>query len=292
MTPQQSTRVGLFIAFGVVLAALNVETLRGVVAVSRANETASHLVLIPFVSAALILLQRHEIFASLKTATLPGFLVGGAGVAVLIGERAHRGGVVSNDSLSIMMAALVVTLIGSFLLCFGVRAFRTALFPLLFLVFAIPIPLSALAAATRFLKAGSTETVAGLFQLTGTPHHRDGFVFTLPTFVIEVADECSGIRSSIGLLLTALLAGHLFLRSWWRKAILVVAVVPLAMLKNGIRIATLSLLAEHVDRGYLTGQLHHEGGIVFFLLTLALLAPLFIILEKSEMKAAGGAAVS
>ena len=104
----------------------------------------------------------------------------------------------------------------------------------------------------------------------------------LPKFVIEIADECSGIRSSIALLLTSLMVGHMFLRTWWKKALLVAAIFPMAMLKNGIRIVSLSLLASYVDPGFLTGQLHHDGGIVFFLLSLALLAPLFLLLCRSD----------
>ena len=61
------------------------------------------------------------------------------------------------------------------------------------------------------------------------------------------------------------------------------AVFPLAMLKNGIRIVSLSLFATYVDPGFLTGRLHHEGGIVFFLLTLAMMAPLLLFLRNSEM---------
>ena len=77
----------------------------------------------------------------------------------------------------------------------------------------IPIPEFVLDGAVLFLKNASAETVSALFTLAGTPHYREGFVFALPNVVIEVADACSGIRSSIGLLLASLLAGHLFLRT-------------------------------------------------------------------------------
>jgi len=100
--------------------------------------------------------------------------------------------------------------------------------------------------------------------------------------VIEIADECSGIRSSIALVLTGLLAGHTFLREHWTKALLLIAVLPVTLLKNGIRIVTLTLLALHVDSGFLTGQLHHEGGIVFFVISLAMVAPLVPILRRAE----------
>jgi hypothetical protein len=41
----------------------------------------------------------------------------------------------------------------------------------------------------------------------------------------------------------------------------------------------------YVDPEFLTGQLHHEGGIVFFLLALALLAPVLFVLRRLEPRA-------
>jgi exosortase/archaeosortase family protein len=90
------------------------------------------------------------------------------------------------------------------------------------------------------------------------------------------------------MLLTSLLAGHAFLERSWHKALLVLAILPITMFKNGIRIVTLSLLAMHVDPGFLTGQLHHEGGIVFFVIGLAMLAPVFAVLRRLETTRAVG----
>ena len=127
--------------------------------------------------------------------------------------------------------------------------------------------------------------VGALFTVTSTPHHREAFVFSLPTLAIEIADECSGIRSSIALILTTLLVADQFLKTTtWRLA-LVAAALPFAILKNGIRIATLTLLSLHVDPSFLTGQLHHEGGMVFFVLTLALMTPLLFALQRAERRA-------
>ena len=63
------------------------------------------------------------------------------------------------------------------------------------------------------------------------------------------------------------------------KHLLIVATLPIAILKNAIRIVSLSLLAANVDQGFLTGQLHHEGGFVFFLLALAIVFPLLSYLR-------------
>jgi hypothetical protein len=57
----------------------------------------------------------------------------------------------------------------------------------------------------------------------------------------------------------------------------------MAILKNAIRIVALTLLSIHVDPGFLTGQLHHEGGIVFFLLALALMTPILLLLRGFEL---------
>ncbi len=242
---------------------------------SRQGMTASHLILIPFVTAVLVFQGRTTIFASVETAWRAGASVMLAGLGLFI--------VAGREDLTLGVTSLVVVWLGSFLLMYGRTAFRAALFPLLFLAFTIPIPGVLLDAAVGVLKAGSTEVVSTLFTLTGTPFFREGFVFTLPDFVIGIADECSGIRSSLALLLTTLLAGHMFLERGWTRALLVVVVLPVTILKNGIRIAGLSLLSIYVDPGFLKGHLHREGGVGFSLLALAMLVPVFVLLRRSEI---------
>ena len=85
------------------------------------------------------------------------------------------------------------------------------------------------------------------FRIMGVPAVRQGFDFALPGVTIRVAQECSGIRSSLALMMTAVLAGHLWLRSFPRTFLLCVATVPIAIAKNGLRIAVLSWLAIYID---------------------------------------------
>jgi exosortase len=278
------SRFLLFGVFTCCLIAGNIGVVRALFEFSMSNRTASHVIGIPFVTLVLIYQNRESIFSSIRLAPLRGVGLVLVGLGLSLGGRLITGSGPLEGSLSVLVAGMVVSWVGGFVLIFGGDAARAALFPLLFLGFTIPIPPALLDAATQVLKNGSTEAVAGLFTLTGTPYHRDGFVFSLPQFVIEVADECSGIRSSIALMLTGLLAGHVFLRDSWAKAFIVAAVLPVTILKNGVRIVTLSLLAMHVDPGFLTGQLHHEGGIVFFLLALVMMAPVLAVLRKSETR--------
>jgi exosortase len=115
---------------------------------------------------------------------------------------------------------------------------------------------------------------------------REGLVFSLPELTIEVARECSGIRSSIALLVTALVLGYLYLRSNWRRACLIILVIPIAILKNAVRIATLSSLGSYVSIDYINGTLHHGGGPVFSLLSLSLLLGVLWSLRRRERRSA------
>jgi len=120
------------------------------------------------------------------------------------------------------------------------------------------------------------------FQIVGTPVSRHGFLLSVPGVTIEVAKECSSIRSSIALFITCLLAAHLYIRTGWKKFVVVVLALLLSVVKNGIRIATLTLLSIYVNPGFLTGKLHHEGGFLFFLIALLILLPVFLWMEKSD----------
>src|SRR4029077_14865591 len=132
------------------------------------------------------------------------------------------------------------------------------------------------------LQKGSAETTAAVFDLMGVPFLREGFVFHLARANIEVARECSGIRSSMALLILALLVVHFRLKSNWKKALFVACGLLMMMIKNGIRIATLTLLAVYVNPSFLTGKLHHDGGVVFFLLGLLFLLPVLLLLQRGE----------
>jgi exosortase len=171
---------------------------------------------------------------------------------------------------------------GGFLLCYGFGAFQAAAFPLLFLLLMVPLPDLMLDRVIRALQQGSTEIAYLMFQAVGTPVSRHGFLLSVPGVTIEVAKECSSIRSSLALFITCLLAAHLYLRTGWKMLLFVLLSLPVSVIKNGIRIATLTLLSIYVDPGFLSGKLHREGGFVFFFIALLILFPVFLWLERSD----------
>lgn len=189
-----------------------------------------------------------------------------------------------NDYATIVTLSSLVMLWGVFLLSYGIEAFRVALFPLLFLLFTVPVPAFFMNKIIAFLQIGSTEFANILFWVSQVPYIREGFIFQLPGVSVEVAPECSGIRSGLALFITALLAGYLFLDSRWHRLFLALCVFPITMLKNGIRITTLTLLGVYMDPRILHSSLHREGGIPFFILALLLMAPILYFLKKREKK--------
>ena len=128
----------------------------------------------------------------------------------------------------------------------------------------------------------ATHIAYVLLKLTGMPIYKNDVFFTLPGLVVEVAPECSGIRSGISLLILCLLAGNVVLHSWPKKLALVLTAIPILMFKNALRIGTLSFLAVRIDHRILTSRLHREGGIPFFVVGLLLMYPILQYLIKSE----------
>lgn len=257
-------------------------TISSLVAYSLQHESCSHIVLIPFVSAYLLVTERKRIFFTTRPPGTAGIclIVVGAALYWLTtrGSLPEHG----NVPLSAATLALVLVWIGGFLWSYGLASARAAVFPLLFLLLMVPLPDHVLSWVIYQLQRGSTEVAYLLFKIVGVPTLRQGFVLSVPTVTIEVASECSGIRSSLALFITCLLAAHFYLRTPWKITVFLLLVFPLAVFKNGVRIVTLTLLSIHVDPGFLHGYLHHDGGFVFFALALLLLLPVFLVLERSE----------
>jgi exosortase len=282
-----SQRHTLFAALVAVFALSGIGVIRGIIALSLdlENKHSSYVVLVPIISAVLLFWDRKAAFSNLATSVWPASVAFAASGLLLFAGRTVAGGLDSNDQLSLMTATLVAAIYGAWLLSYGAKAFRTALFPLLFLGLTIPIPSRIMDAIVHFLQMGSADVVSLLFTLTGTPAYRNtDVVFVLPGATIEVAEACSGIRSTLAILLITLLAAHMLLRSNWRRTALMLAVVPISLIKNAVRIVALSLLAIHYDMGFLTGNLHHEGGVVFMMIGLFLEYPVLSLLARSEAK--------
>jgi exosortase len=239
----------------------------------------THLLLIVPISVSLIFSERDL----LKLAPGPAVGLGSFLLiaAILIGVFSRTISQIDVE-LSFNMLAIVIWWIGSFVLCFGSRVARLFLFPLCFLFWLVPIPGPLLEKIVAFWQHGSAISASLLFSALGIPNTQDGVMLSIPGLNLEVAQECSSLRSSLMLIVTSMVLAQLFLQSFWRKAVVVLAAIPLSIAKNGLRIFTISMLGTRVDPGFLHGNLHRHGGIVFFLLALGAVVLLLWLLNRSE----------
>jgi exosortase len=252
-------------------------------ALALRNDEYTHILLILPISAALIVLEWPSLRSKVTSNVPVGCVLLAA--AILVAGFAEGSSSLSSDvQLSIEMFAIVLSWIGAFVSCFGSRVSRSVLFSLCFLFGLVPFPQLILERVVHLLQQGSTWAAAALFWVVGVPVAQDGFLLTVPGLTVEVAQECSSIRSSSMLLVTTMVLAQLLLRSPWRKALVIAIAVPLSVAKNGLRIFTIVMLATRVDPAYLTGRLHREGGIVFFTIALAAILGLIWILRRSEGK--------
>lgn len=244
----------------------------------------SDLPLVPFVSLYLVWIQRRSLPRLSPPAWTAAAIFAGSGLLLLVAREFVFGTVplADVDCLAFDMAAFLFFLAALCFVFLGGHVMRAIAFPFCLLAFIIPFPEIVRHGLETFLQHGSADVAGFFFMLAGTPTFQDGVQFQLPGFALQVAPECSGIHSSVVLFITSLVAGRLFLRSPWKRMLLVLAVVPLALLRNGFRIFVIGELCVHVGPQMINSPIHRHGGPLFFVLSLFLFFPFLLFLRKTE----------
>jgi exosortase C (VPDSG-CTERM-specific) len=258
----------------VILCAAFAVPLREIATYTAHSDVHSYVLLIPFVTAYLIYIRWEQLSNKLRTSWGPAAVLGAIGVGALFASQ-HFSNLGRNDHMTLIALSFVCFAISGVFLFLGTKWARSAMFPLFFLAFFIPLPEIVVDILEEASKQASAEVASWLFLITGTPFLRTETLFQLPGITIAVAKECSGIRSTLVLIITSLLAANMFLRTTWRRALLVAAVVPLGLLRNAVRILVISLLCVHIGPHMIHSVVHRRGGPFFFALSLL---PLFAML--------------
>src|ERR1700751_3723133 len=196
------------------------------------NDEYTYILLILPVSAAPLLLERRSLSGMTAFAIRPGVGLLIVAVAIDLCMRVWSTRIGSDVQLSIAMLALVLAWIGSFVISFGLRASRSALFPLLFLFGMVPLPRLLLDTVIALLQQGSAWSAHGVFTLFGVPADQSGVFLTIPNLTVQVSQECSSIRSSSMLLVTTVVLAQILLHTRWHKALVIALTVPLSISKN------------------------------------------------------------
>lgn len=219
----------------------------------------SHGVLVPAIAAFLIWQRRREILWAEAQPSLWGLgLLGGSLLVYLVSLRAHIA-VSANLAMVSSLAGLVWWNLGD-------RLFRQLLFPLAFLFFMVPVPVSIAGAVAFPLQLFATSASATAIGALGIPVLKEGTMLYFAKASLEVTEACSGIRSMLAYLTLGVLFVHLAGNTLGRvgKAILLVSTIPLALFVNILRISGTGVLATVFGGEVARGFLHDFSGLVVF----------------------------
>lgn len=262
------------------------------------------------VLAALIALLYHDILSRLTQQWLNdpnfshGFFVPAFSAFVIWNERKRLAGLGAQPSwwgallVALSLCVLVVgvlgaelflsrsslvLLLGGLLLQFrGWPWMRALFFPWAFLLLMIPIPAIVFNQIAFPLQLLASKLASVLLSLFGVPVLREGNVIHLPAMSLEVVEACSGIRSLMSLGTLAIIYGYFLESGIWRRVLLALGAIPIAVAANSLRIVGTGLLGQYWDPDKAQGFFHTFSGWLIFVMSLALLFGLHGMLRLGE----------
>ena len=177
---------------------------------------------------------------------------------------------------------IVCSLIGLVLFNFGKEVTKILAFPLLFLFFMVPVPVSIHGLVAFPLQLFATGIARTIIQALGIPVLQEGNMLYFAQTHLEVAEACSGLRSMTAFLMLSVLFAYFMAPVWWRRMLLVLSVVPLAIGANIVRITGTGILAHFFGARIARGVLHDFSGLAVFALGLGCLFLEFMLLNRGR----------
>jgi exosortase B len=186
-----------------------------------------------------------------------------------------------HDIIFFEACALIISLASLTLIFFARQGVTRLWFPIVFLVFMLPLPGFIVDQATSSLKLIVSRAAAAVIHLVGLPVARDGVLLQIGQYKLLVADACSGLYSLISLSALGIL--YLWLirsNNVTRNIILFAAIFPIAVTANIFRVVLLCLVTYYMGDEAGQGFLHGFAGLSLFLAALGLIIGLDTIFRK------------
>ena len=236
----------------------------------------SHGMLVPVVSAFVAWQSRDQLREHPRDHAWWGVAIIAVGLLLYVVGEVATLYVVLHVSLWIVIVGLVTALI-------GVSGARTMMFPLCYLLTAIPLPVFLYANLSSQLQLWSSALGVKFLQWVGVMAFREGNVIDLGPVQLQVVEACSGIRYLLPLTALAFLCAFLFRDKLWKRVLLVLSSIPISILVNGFRIGVIGVLVEWQGQGAAEGFSHLFEGWVLFMVSLGM-----IVLEAWLLANIGG----
>ncbi len=224
----------------------------------------SHGVLVPFVTIFFIWKKRHELrdIAPQPSRWAIGVIALGIGLNLI------------SAVLRIYFTAgfsMLFVLVGFVLYFYGEKTLSKIWFPILFLIFMIPVPLALISEVSFMMKILAAKLTVIFLNQVGFASVRDGSVIMMKHTHVIVEDICSGLRSLISLTALGSIFAYLMKSSLTKRIILFLSTIPIAIITNVIRISFLSIVSEIWGAQYATGLIHDLSGFIVFISAFILL---------------------
>jgi exosortase len=249
--------------FGILLIAVYFPILSRLVLQWSTDDDVSHGFFVPLV-AGYIAWQRRERLLSLDWK--PAWW----GVALLVwaGLQAYLG--MLGAELFLQRTAFLISLVAMLLILGGTGLVRELAFPLLLLIFMIPLPAVVYNQLTFPLQLFASAVAEKSLDVLNVPVLRDGNILELASQKLDVAEACSGIRSLLSLSFLSLVYAYFFDRKVWMRWVLLIATIPIAIIANSARVTLTGLFSE-INPALAEGFFHEAEGWVIFVVALVIL---------------------
>ncbi len=167
-------------------------------------------------------------------------------------------------------AALFLSLPGLALLFLGAERTRAIVFPLVMLLFTLPIPLVFTESLHLALRHIATGGVAVLVPFFGIPIFTEGTIVVIPNGTLQIADACSGFSTLYASVTVACMVAY-FCPDRRRRILVLVAAVPIAIGVNIVRVLLLTLLVHWFSLDVLKTSAHEISGLLTFVVALPII---------------------
>jgi exosortase D (VPLPA-CTERM-specific) len=247
-------------------------TLAGIYTKALTNDDYSHVFLIPFIIGYLIWERRKNI----KNAEIMPSWIGFSLMIFTLLFSIY--GILGSD-ISAARISWWLWLVSIVLFCYGMDFLKILFLPIVMLSFTIPLPQHVQAPLTMSLKLISSKLAAFIIGIANMPVYVDGNIIDLGQTQLQVVDACSGLRYVLPLMTLGILCAYFFQRQLWKRAVLFLLTLPIAVLMNGLRISGTAILYQWASPKVAEGFFHRFSGWLVFVISFALLIGFSYILK-------------
>ena len=225
------------------------------------NEYYGHGLLIPLISAYLIYRKREEMTAAPRTQFWPGLPLIGLGLALHVAA-------IMRDVNFPQGFALVTVIVGLVIWLWGWPAAKTIFFPLVFLLFMVPMGRLLVDRFAQPMQLWSAGIAGSAASFLGMPVVREGTSLQIPDYRFEVAIACSGLKSAIAMTALGALYAYVLVGPMAKRLLVFAMSLPAALAANATRIWLTLVLAQSFGPRAAEGFFHTASGLVVFVLAL------------------------